>query len=45
MNLVKDINGETSIDVIYSEISSYLNIIEGWLYKITPYNYAFKTYT
>ena len=29
MNLVKDINGETSIDVIYSEISRYLNIIEG----------------
>jgi len=45
MNLVKNINGETSIDDIYSKISSYLNIIEGWLYKITPYNYVFKTYT
>jgi len=29
MNLVKNINGETSIDDIYSKISSYLNIIEG----------------
>ena len=29
MNLVKDINGETSIDVIYSQISGYLNVIEG----------------
>ena len=28
MNLVKEIDGETSIDVIYSEISTYLNIIE-----------------
>ena len=42
MNLVKNINGETSISVIYKEISSYLNIIEGWLYIITPYKYAFK---
>ena len=29
MNLVKDINGETNIDDIYGEISSYMNIIEG----------------
>jgi adenylate kinase len=29
MNLVKNINGETSISVIYKEINSYLNIIEG----------------
>ena len=29
MNLVKDINGESNIDEIYSEIGSYLNIIEG----------------
>ena len=42
LNLVKDVNGETDIDVIYSEISSYLNIIEGWLYKIRPYKYFFK---
>jgi adenylate kinase len=28
MNLVKDINGETDINVIYKEISTYLNIIE-----------------
>jgi adenylate kinase len=28
MNLVKDINGETDIDLIYKEISSYLNVIE-----------------
>jgi hypothetical protein len=45
MNLVKDVNGEANIDVIYSEISSFLNVIEAWLYKITPYNYVFKTYT
>ena len=45
MNLVKDINGEANIDVIYSEISSFLNVIEGWLYTITPYNYDFKTHT
>ena len=29
LNLVKDINGEADIDVIYAEITSYLNIIEG----------------
>ena len=29
MNLVKDVNGETDIDVIYDKISSYLNVIEG----------------
>ena len=45
MNLVKDINGEADIKLIYSEISSYLNFIEAWLYKITPYKYVFKTYT
>ena len=45
MNLVKDVNGEAKIDVIYSEIISFLNIIEAWLYIITPYNYVFKTYT
>jgi hypothetical protein len=30
MDLVKDINGETNIEAIYNEISSYLNVIEGW---------------
>ena len=45
MNLVKDINGETAIDVIYAQISGFLHVIEGWLYKITPYKYVFKTYT
>jgi len=29
MNLVKEVNGETEIDLIYREISTYLNIIEG----------------
>jgi adenylate kinase family enzyme len=29
MNLVKEVNGEANIDVIYDEISSYLNVIEG----------------
>ena len=45
MNLVKDVNGEVKIDVICSKIISFLNIIEAWLYIITPYNYVFKTYT
>jgi adenylate kinase len=29
MNLVKDINGETAIDVIYAQISGFLHVIEG----------------
>ena len=29
MNLVKDVNGEADIDLIYREISTFLNIIEG----------------
>jgi adenylate kinase len=29
MNLVKDVNGEANIDLISSEISSFLNVIEG----------------
>ena len=29
MNLVKDVNGEADIDLIYTKISSYLNVIEG----------------
>jgi hypothetical protein len=41
MNLVKDINGEMNIDSIYSKIDDYLSVIEGWLYKITPYKYIF----
>ena len=45
MNLVKDVNGEANIDLISSEISSFLNVIEGWLYKITQYKYLFKSYT
>jgi hypothetical protein len=45
LNLVKDINGEANIEAIYDKISDYLSVIEGWLYKITPYNYVFKTYT
>ena len=28
LNLVKEVNGESNIDDIYSEISSYLNVIE-----------------
>ena len=45
MNIVKHINGEANIDVIYNEISSFLNVIEGWLCTITPSKYLFKTYT
>ena len=30
IDLVKDINGEANIEAIYNEISSYLNVIEGW---------------
>ena len=41
MNLVKDINGETDIESIYSKINDYLSVIEGWLWKITPYKYIF----
>ena len=41
MNLVKDINGETNIDSIYDKINDYLSIIEGWLWKLTPYKYNF----
>jgi len=29
MNLIKDINGETNIEVIYSKITDYLSVIEG----------------
>ena len=42
LNLVKNVNGETDIESIYSKISEYLSVIEGWLWIITPYKYAFK---
>ena len=42
MNLVKEVNGEANIDVIYTEISSFLNVIEGWLWTVTQYKYVFK---
>ena len=42
MNLVKDVNGEADINVIYGEISSFLNVIEGWLWTVTQYKYVFK---
>jgi hypothetical protein len=41
MNLVKDINGETDIKSIYSEINDYLSVIEAWLSTITQYKYIF----
>ena len=41
MNLVKELNGEMKIESIQSKISDYLTVIEGWLYKITPYKYTF----
>ena len=41
MNLVKDVNGEIDIESIYTKINDYLSVIEGWLYKITPYKYTF----
>ena len=41
MNLVKDINGESNIETICSKIEGYLSLIEGWLWKITPYKYNF----
>ena len=40
-DLVKDVNGEMNIDSIYSKIDDYLSVIEGWLWKITPYKYPF----
>ena len=42
MDLIKDINGETDIESIYSKIRHYLTLIEGWLCIITSYNYVFK---
>ena len=42
LNLVKNVNGETEIESIYNKISEYLSVIEGWLWIITPYKYAFK---
>ena len=41
MNLVKDVDGEVSIESINSNIKDYLAGIEGWLCKITPYKYIF----
>jgi len=41
MDLVKDVNGETGIDSIYTKINDYLSVIEGWLCRITPYKYIF----
>jgi hypothetical protein len=42
MNLVKEVNGETDIETIYSKITDFLTVIEGWLWIITPYKYDFK---
>jgi len=41
MNLAKDVNGEADIESIYRRINDYLTLIEGWLSRITPYNYIF----
>ena len=42
LNLLKVVNGESSIDDIYKEIAHIMTLIEGWLYIITPYKYVFK---
>ena len=41
MGLVKEVNGETDIQTIYSKIDDYLTVIEGWLWRIRPYKYNF----
>ena len=42
LKLVKEVNGEDKIESIYNKIDKFLSVIEGWLYIITPYKYAFK---
>ena len=45
LNLLKEVDGESSVEQIYKEISQIFEIIEGWLYAITPYKYDFETLT
>ena len=42
LDLLKVINGERPIGEIYKEIGDLMSLIEGWLYKITPYKYDFN---
>ena len=42
LDLLKVVNGESSLEQIYKEISEIMSVIEGWLYIITPYKYVFK---
>ncbi len=42
LNLLKVIQGESSIDQINKEISEIMNNLEGWLCMTTPYKYHFN---
>jgi hypothetical protein len=42
LELLKVVNGESPIDQIYKEISGIISVIEGWLWRITPYKYVFN---
>ena len=39
-NLLKVVNGETSVDEISDEISGLIDAIKGWLYDVWQYKYA-----
>ena len=38
--LIKEVNGEQKIEEINKEIGDIIDLIEGWLWTITPYKYA-----
>ena len=38
--LIKEVNGEQKIEEINKEIGDIIDLIEGWLWIITPYKYA-----
>ena len=40
-NLIKEVNGEQKIEQINKEIGEIIELIEGWLWPISPYKYAF----
>ena len=38
--LIKEVNGEQKIEEINKKIGEIIDLIEGWLWMITPYKYA-----
>ena len=38
--LIKEVNGEQKIEEINKKIGDIIDLIEGWLWMITPYKYA-----